>query len=345
MSQATGGQVRVAVIGVGHLGRFHAKKYAELDGVQLVGVVDARGERAEEVAAECGTRPFVEAGELIGRVDAVSVAVPTSRHADVALPLLAAGIATLIEKPLAASVAEAEKLVDASHRSGAILQVGHIERFNPAWQALPQRADKPILIQAERTSPYPFRSTDVSVVFDLMVHDLDLLLGLLGEPPEVAAAYGWPFFGGRADVAAAQLRFPSGTLALLTAARVDLAASRRMRIFWPDAVAHVDFAAKRLKLAAAEPAVRRDLPLFLYPPPERIAELRDAFATDYFPLIERDCSAGPDQLEAQLAHFINCVRTGQRPLVDGRAALRAVQLAERIEGTCQQQRPALPAAA
>ncbi len=224
-------RLRVGVVGVGHLGQHHARILAKLPGVELIGVADADGDRAAEVAARCATTALHDYRRLLDIVDAVTVAVPTVMHREVAGVFLARGIATLIEKPIAGSLAEAEQLTTLARARGAVLQVGHIERFNPALRALDQMPIRPKYIAAERLSTYTFRSTDIGVVLDLMIHDLDLLLSMIAAPVRSVAAVGLSLFGEREDVANARIEFEDGSVANLTASRASYAAMRKMRIW------------------------------------------------------------------------------------------------------------------
>ena len=193
--------LRVGVVGVGHLGQHHARILSAIPGVELVAVADPRLEQAEAVAARCRTTPLADFRAMLDRVDAVTIAVPTILHREVASPFLARGIATLVEKPMAPSVAESEQLVETAAAGRAVLQVGHIERFNPALRALDELPIRPKYVSAERLSTYTFRSTDIGVVFDLMIHDLDLLLSLVTAPNRSVAAVGVSLFGDHEDVA------------------------------------------------------------------------------------------------------------------------------------------------
>ena len=241
-------RLRVGVVGVGHLGQHHARILASLPDVELVAVVDSRPEQAQTIADKFGTRAVADYHELLGLVDAVSIAVPTVLHREVAGTFLSRGIPTLVEKPLASTLAEAELLVSLSHSTGALLQVGHIERFNPALSALHQMAIRPKYITAERLSTYTFRSTDIGVVLDLMIHDLDLVLSLIHSPVRSVAAVGVSLFGEHEDVANARVEFENGTVANLTASRASYAALRKMRIWSAEGYASLDFAAKSATL-------------------------------------------------------------------------------------------------
>jgi predicted dehydrogenase len=227
--------LRVAVVGVGHLGKHHARILSELSGVQLVAVVDSNRARAEQVAADCRTRPLFSAGELAGSVDAVTIAVPTEIHRDVALPFLAAGVPVLVEKPMARSLAEADELIAAAARANVALAVGQTERFNPAVAAARPLLSDPRFIEVHRLGTFPERSLDIDVVFDLMIHDLDVVLSLVKSDVESVEAVGVPVLTGRVDIANARLRFANGCIAHLTASRISRDRVRKIRFFQPSA--------------------------------------------------------------------------------------------------------------
>ena len=237
-------RLRVGVVGVGHLGQHHARILSAMPGVELVAVADARVEQAQAVAAKCGTVALGDYRPLLELVDAVTIAVPTCLHRQIGGAFLEKGIATLVEKPMASSLAESEELVAQARASRAVLQVGHIERFNPALRALEKLAVRPKFVNAERLSTYTFRSTDIGVVFDLMIHDLDLLLSLIAAPVRSVAAVGVSLFGEHEDVANARVEFEDGSVANLTASRASYTPSRKMRIWGAEGYASLDFAAK-----------------------------------------------------------------------------------------------------
>ena len=214
--------LRIGVIGAGHLGRFHAKLAAERADVQLVGVCDAIADAANQLANECGTRAFFDYRDLIPQIEAAIVATPTATHHRVGCDLLAAGIHVLMEKPLARTKAEADELVALSERHGKVLQVGHIERFNPALDQVRPFVGEPKYIEGARYTPYTFRSTDIGVVLDLMVHDLDLAMSLAGSAVESVLAIGASVMGGHEDVAQARLQFANGCVANLSALACEL---------------------------------------------------------------------------------------------------------------------------
>jgi predicted dehydrogenase len=310
-------RLRMAVVGVGHLGKEHARILAGLPDVELVGVADVNAEQAQAVARRLGTQAFTDYWPLLNLVDAASIVVPTTYHHAVAAEFLSRGIPLLVEKPLAATLREAELLVKLAAAHGAVLQVGHIERFNPAFEQLRRRPLRPKFVSCERVGPYTGRSTDIGVVLDLMIHDLDLLLALTGAPARDVEAVGVSLFGGHEDVANARLRFADGCIADVTASRASAAPSRRMHVWAPEGYARVDFRQRRLFLAQPSEQMRRR---GLGP-----ADLVGGHVES----LEIDCNQG-DQLTRELQEFVTCVRTGARPRAGGTEGRDALALAERV---------------
>ncbi|MDG3003957.1 Gfo/Idh/MocA family protein [Paludisphaera mucosa] len=344
--------LRVAVVGVGHLGRHHARILGALPGVELVAVADSRPEQARIIAEGLKTRAVADYRELIGQVDAVSIAVPTVLHREVAGAFLERGIAAMVEKPLAGSPAEAEELVAIARASGAVLQVGHIERFNPALAALQASPIRPKFLSAERLAIYTFRSTDVGVVFDLMIHDIDLVLSLVDSPVRSVSAVGVGLFGDHEDVADARIEFENGTVANLTASRASYATSRKMRIWGTEGYASLDFGAKQATVVRPSEeflAGGVDLEGVDLTQPSAIKE-------HLFGKVLRVDRVEPptcDQLTLELQEFVAAARGEITPRVTGAAALEAVRIADRIVRSLDAHRwegdaatsPALPAQA
>ncbi|MBP1684502.1 MAG: gnnA [Deltaproteobacteria bacterium] len=301
--------LRAAVIGVGHLGAFHAEKYASMRDVELVAVVDADAARAETIATQHRTGMLTDYRQLFGRVDCVSLAVPSPLHFPLAYDCLAHGIDVLVEKPLATSVAEGRGLVEAADRHARILQVGHLERFNPAIRALAGVVTQPRFIECHRLAPFVDRGTDVDVILDLMIHDLDVILSLVQADVQSAEAVGVPVLSETVDIANARLRFTNGCIANITASRVALKRERKIRLFQSDTYVSVDYGEKHVRV------IRRVL-------------------ADGSPSIEVEEHAlgEGDALFDEIEHFVTAVRTRQCPLVDGRTALRALEVAEMIRG-------------
>jgi predicted dehydrogenase len=317
--------LRAAVVGVGHLGRFHAEKYAALDGVELVGVVDRDPTRARELAAALGVRVFANHGGLAGMVDCASVAVPTAEHAAVGLDLLAAGIDVLVEKPLASTVAEGEALVHAAAAGGRILQVGHLERFNPALRAAAAVITEPRFLECHRLAPFVDRGTDVDVIRDLMIHDLDVIQSFIAADVESVEAVGVPVLTARVDIANARLRFTNGCIANVTASRVSMKRERMLRLFQPDAYVAIDYDQRKVRIVRRVPA----------PEPGALAGIDSTDALPRIEAEEHDAGEG-DPLRDEIAAFVAAVRARATPIVSGREGLRALELAERIAASIEQ---------
>ncbi len=235
-------KLRVGVIGVGHLGRHHARILSGLEDVQLTAVADIRQDRAEQIGGPLGARITADFRELIGQVDAVTVAVPTEAHRLVAVPFLERGIPVLVEKPLARSLEEADRIIAAACASGATLAVGHTERYNPAVRAASTVITDPRFVEVHRLGTFPERSLDIDVVFDLMIHDIDIVLSLVRADVESIEAVGVPVLTERIDIANARLRFANGCIANLTASRISRDRVRKIRFFQPDAYVSIDYA-------------------------------------------------------------------------------------------------------
>lgn len=322
-------RLRVAVVGVGHLGQHHARVLAEHPDVELVAVADARIDQARKVAEKHGTRAVSDYRDLLGEVDAVSVAVPTCLHRTVAGAFLERGIATLVEKPMAATLAEAEELAALAARSGALLQVGHIERFNPALAALDSLPMRPKYIASERLSTYTFRSTDIGVVLDLMIHDIDLVLSMISAPVRSVEAVGVSVFGTHEDVANARIAFEDGCVATLTASRASLQALRKMRLWAAEGYATLDFAARQGTLVRPSDQLRHgELDLAGVDLAQPAAVKDHLFGRVL--RVDRVEAESRDQLTQELSDFIAAVRTGSRPRVDGLDGLRAMRVADQV---------------
>jgi predicted dehydrogenase len=302
--------VRIAVVGVGSLGQHHARLLAAMAGVTLTGVVDLRPERAAEIAARHGTRACTRLTEVLPEVDAVTIAAPTAVHHVLGLEAIEAGKAVLVEKPIAASVDEADALVAAAARRGVPLAAGHTERFNPAVAAALPLVTAPRFIEVHRLGTFPDRSLDIDVMFDLMIHDLDVLLAVTREPVVAVEAIGVNVLTPRVDIANARLRFASGCIANLTASRISRDRVRKARFFQPDAYVSIDYAAQEVEVyrlgADPGPGGRRAI---------------EGGRLD----VPRE-----EPLARELADFVDAVRTGRPPGVPGTAGRDALELAARI---------------
>jgi len=320
--------LRAGVIGVGHLGRHHARVYSQLPGVDLAAVVDIRPEQAQAIGDEFGAPSFESYEAVLDSLDAVSVVVPTKAHFQIAKAFLEAGVSVLVEKPMTSTLAEADELVETARRTGTRLQVGHIERFNPAVMAIQPYLHDPGYIECVRISPYPFRSVDVGVVMDLMIHDLDIVLHLVDSPVERVEAIGLPVLSNTEDIANARIVFRSGCVANLTASRVALGKVRRIRVFQPDAYVSLDYDARQARL------MRRAADFS----PEKVAAATQkvaegASAADVFAdfLEVEDIAIGDHEpLAKELESFIHCIRTGEPPTVSGEHGRRALSAAMRV---------------
>jgi predicted dehydrogenase len=303
-----GDPLKVAVIGVGHLGRHHARILSTLAGVTLTAVVDKLPDRAAEIAASTGSRALTDVGMLVDQVDAVTVAVPTELHRDIALPFLERGVSVLVEKPMARTVAEADEMIAAAAKSGATLAVGHTERYNPAVAAVLPLVTSPRFIEVHRLGVFPERSLDIDVVFDLMIHDLDVIMAMVRSEVISVEAVGVPVLTPKYDIANARLRFASGCIANVTASRISKDRVRKIRFFQPDAYLSIDYAAQEVE---GWRLVKRD-------------GARPSIEGGPIP-IERD-----EPLKRELADFARAVRERGTPVVDGAAGRRALELATRI---------------
>ena len=302
--------LRAAVVGVGYLGKFHAQKYRAMQGVELIGVADSVATTAQAVAAELGVPALNDYRELMNKVDAVSVVVPTPLHYSVASEFLKHGVHVLVEKPITETVEQARQLIALAKEHQCVLQVGHLERFNPAVQAAAKVIRSPRFIESHRLAPFKQRGTDVSVVLDLMIHDIDLIQELVGQPIEHIDAVGSPIFSSDIDIANARIRFAGGCVANTTASRVSLKQERKLRIFQDDAYISIDLQQKILTVVRKKDAG----------PVESPAQV----AID-----EQSFDQG-DALKSEIEAFVHAIRTGTAPVVSGEDGLRALTTAMQI---------------
>ena len=301
-------RIKAGVVGVGKFGQQHARVYHELAGAELVGVYDTDAARAAEVAAAHHCRAFVSLEELLGAVDAASVAVPTEQHAAVAARLLEAGVDVLVEKPMARTIAEADQMIATAERHGRVLQVGHLERFNPAVEAAHAIARAPLFFEAHRLSPFSPRSLDVDVIMDLMIHDLDIVLSLVDSKVEEIRAVGIAVLSPKFDIANVRVSFENGCVANFTASRVSTERVRKLRWFQPQEYISVDYARQDAIVIAVE-------------------------KSGGTPMLSHRKLDPPQQepLRRQLESFIRCVRDRSEPLVNGKQGRRALVLAHQIQ--------------
>ena len=306
--------MRAGVIGVGHLGAVHAAKLAAA--ADLVAVYDVCRERAEEVAAAHGCRAALSLDDLLSSVEAACIAVPALAHADVGCRAADAGVHMLVEKPLAADSASGRRLADAASRAGVVLQVGHLERFNPVFEEARRLIDRPRFIECHRLAPFAGRGLDTDVVFDVMIHDLDLLAFLVGEPVMRVEAVGVPVLSRHVDIANARIRFAGGCIANVTASRVSLKRERKLRVFQEDAYLSVDFDARQALIA------------------RRTRAAEDGGEPAHID-VETRSFAEADPLAAEINSFLDCVRNGSAPLVGAAEGLGALALADLVVGALE----------
>jgi predicted dehydrogenase len=329
--------IRAAVVGVGAFGRNHARVYHELAqqgaGVELVAVVDKDAARAQEVARQFGCEALTTLADLHGRIDAASVAVPTSDHLEVARALMQDGVDVLIEKPLAASLADADELIRLAQRTSRIVQVGHLERFNPAVRATIPLLTRPMFFEVHRLSVFTPRSLDVDVVLDLMIHDLDIVLSFVDSPVKEVRAVGLPILSPRVDIANVRLEFDSGCVANFTASRVSTERVRKLRFFQPHQYISIDY-------------TRQDVIVFTVQEVDAAALARGAGASEPVPAPHPSAPAGisitkpkvvaEEPLHAELRAFLESVRTRSKPLVSAEDGRRALAVALEVLGAIRE---------
>jgi predicted dehydrogenase len=298
-------KIRVGIVGVGYLGKYHLEKYLGIQGVDVVGICDTNQETGKRIAEENGIPYTGDYRQFIGTVDAVSVVVPTVHHHRVAIDFLNAGVDVFVEKPITTSLSEAQSLIDTAESRELILQVGHLERFNPAVLALDGTMREPMFIESHRLSPFPDRSVDIDVILDLMIHDIDIILNIVKSPIRHIDAVGVPIITDQVDIVNARLNFESGCVANVTASRVSLEKMRKIRIFQSDAYISIDYAAQKIEVY------------------KRIGD-----GKDHFSIVKQDMDISPsDYLGDEIRSFVEAVRTRGTPSVTGRDGKRALEVA------------------
>jgi predicted dehydrogenase len=310
MTMAT---VRTAVVGVGHFGRYHAEKHSKLENTDFIGVVDICADRARAAAETYQVEALTDYRDLFGRVDAVSISASTNAHYEIAHDCLENGINVLIEKPMAVTIGEAESLIDVARRKGLVLQVGHLERFSPVRLSLDGHIDQPLFVECVRTAPYGTREPHVSVILDMMIHDIDLILDIVKGPIEKIDAVGVPVLSPVEDIAVARIHFADGCVANITASRISLKTERAMRLFQRDAHISIDFLNRTFTKT-------------------KIGHNGHLSPVDTFD--ESDADA--DSLYLEIESFVDCVRYGNKPLVSGEDGRRALETALQIRESLQE---------
>jgi predicted dehydrogenase len=303
-------KIRTAVVGVGYLGQFHAEKYAQLLNSDLIAVVDIDADKATSVAEKVGSRPFTDYREILDQVDAVSIVVPTHAHYEVAKSFLEKGVHVLLEKPITTTLDEADELIRIAAAKKAVFQVGHLERFNPVVLALDGIVRSPGFIESIRIAPFKPRGTDVNVVLDLMIHDIDIIQHIVGSKVKQINSIGTPVFTEEEDIANARIQFANGCVANVTASRISLKSERKMRIFQPDAYISVDFQNKSF-------AVFRKGDGEMFPGIPNIQKEEQRFDQ-------------ADALKSEIESFLDAVNTGKPPVVSGEDGRQALETALRI---------------
>jgi len=309
--------VRTAVIGVGYLGRFHAQKYARLPEANLVSVVDINSQRGSQVAREVNTQALTDYRDLIGKVDAVSIVAPTPQHFAIAKEFLSSGVHVLLEKPMTKNLEEADELIATAKKSGAILQVGHLERFNSAFTAIRPRLRNPMFIEAHRLALFNERGLEVDVILDLMIHDIDIVLNIINAPLKNVHASGVSALSHLPDIASVRMEFDNGAVANLTASRISIKSMRKLRIFQENCYFSADYATKRAYAVYKEAESGEDG----FP----------QLSMEEFEIIEKD------SLEEEIVAFLRSVRTAARPEVDGEQGRRALAVALEISSRIEEQ--------
>jgi predicted dehydrogenase len=333
-------RIKVGVVGVGYLGQHHARIYSKMPEVELVGVADIDAEKASAIATQTGCRAYEDYHTLLDQVQAVSIVVPTVLHHKIALDFLQAGVDVLLEKPMTVTLQEADDLIQEAEKSGRLLQIGHLERFNSVVRALQGRIQKPRFIESHRLGPFVERGTDVHVVLDLMIHDIDIILSLVGSPVELIRAVGVPVVSPQIDIANARIEFANGCVANVTASRVSREKMRKIRIFQPDAYISLDYLQQEVMICRRVLEGEGERPqseeLALPGRARGVGASEDlssdvaARAPTYKLLIERLEIEKEESLETEIEAFIECVRSRKQPMVSGQEGREALRVALEI---------------
>jgi predicted dehydrogenase len=324
--------IRIGVVGVGHLGRIHTKLARQLEHSQLVGITDPLSSAAASLAAEYGIKAFSCHSDLIHEIDAAIIAAPTRAHFEIARYLLSKNIHVFVEKPMTLCSLQAAQLVELADVTGSILQIGHVERFNPALALASPHIQSPRFIQAHREGTYSFRSTDVSVIFDLMIHDVDLVLSLTQSPLLDVRATGVRVFGDTEDMVQARLEFADGMVAMIVASRAAHTAKRTMQVISNESHVNIDFQSLQVELTEVSPELQQSLISLSQTGQSLTTTERAQLLEQHFPKKTLTATAG-NAILAEQQEFVNCIREGRRPTVCGRAGLSAVAVCERIQNS------------
>ena len=322
-------RLKVAVVGVGHLGKEHARVYAEMPGVELFGVVDIQRKQAEKVAQQYNTRYFLNYKDIIDKIQAVSIAVPTKSHYAIAKDFLQHGVHVMIEKPMTGTVLEARELIDISKVKGLVLQAGYIERFNPAIAAIKRLSVNPKFIECHRLSPFTFRSADIGVVLDLMIHDIDILLYITNSKVKKFDAVGVNVISDKEDIANVRIQFQNGCVANVTASRVSITPMRKIRLFSEDSYISIDYQKKDALIYKKSPELTLKSLNISDTNVSTIADLKSYVFGDLLK-IEHIKMDDYEPLKKELESFVDCIVNHKEPVVSGEEGLRAIEVANDI---------------
>ncbi|HHT9127645.1 MAG TPA: Gfo/Idh/MocA family protein [Candidatus Wujingus californicus] len=322
-------RLKVAVVGVGHLGKEHARVYAEMPGVELFGVVDIQRKQAEKVAQQYNTGYFLNYKDITDKVQAVSIAVPTKSHYAIAKDFLQHGVHVMIEKPMTGTVLEARELIDISKSKGLVLQAGYIERFNPAIAAIKRLSVNPKFIECHRLSPFTFRSADIGVVLDLMIHDIDILLYITNSKVKKFDAVGVNVISDKEDIANVRVQFQNGCVANVTASRVSITPMRKIRLFSEDSYISIDYQKKDALIYKKSPELTLKSLNISDTNVSTIADLKSYVFGDLLK-IEHIKMDDYEPLKKELESFVDCIVSHKEPVVSGEEGLRAIEVANDI---------------
>lgn len=322
-------RLRVAVIGAGHLGRIHTRLACQRQDIEFLGIVEPLPTTRERVAAEFQTRGFADVDEILPRLDAAIIVTPTKHHREVALPLLEHGVHCFIEKPITLSLADADELIAAARAKRLALQVGHVERFNPALTAVKDQVRDARYIEAVRTSGYTFRSIDIGVVLDLMIHDIDIALSLAGSEVTDVRAIGTPVFGPHEDMAQARLEFANGCVANITASRTSYIGQRTLQVLTPQGHVSLDLGNRKAKVVAVSDKIQRGEIDVYHASAEEVAAIKDKLFVDYLPMADVAVPEG-NAIADEQTDFFHAIRDRRDPIVTGEQGRHALAVAYQV---------------